>query len=270
MSAVHSPSAWHRLTDFKFPSLSTSGLQTCSQAAAVVFLSCQIAIPAIAQQRLLLQEEDPETERRFGLWLDQAVSTPFSPDRSLEFEFHQRLDDGASNLFEYFFQGGMAFRLRPWLTLIPIYRYQRYPGDVITPYENRLLLNITLTTKRGRWQPILRTLTEGRFPNNRIESARFRIRPGFEYALPLRMKRPPVAVINNEFFVVPGANSFAAGGKFTQNRLQAGVRLPITDSLSIRPYYLRQWVNLPTGWENNGVLGISIAVKLSGLSRRVR
>ena len=84
------------------------------------------------------------------------------------------------------------------------------------------------------------------------------------------MKRPPVAVINNEFFVVPGANSFAAGGKFTQNRLQAGVRLPITDSFSIRPYYLRQWVNLPTGWENNGVLGISIAVKLSGLSRRVR
>ena len=84
------------------------------------------------------------------------------------------------------------------------------------------------------------------------------------------MKRPTVAVINNEFFVVPGANSFAAGGKFTQNRLQAGVRLPITDSFSIRPYYLRQWVNLPTGWENNGVFGISIAVKLSGLSRRVR
>ena len=116
--------------------------------AAVVVLCCYLAIPAKAQQ------QDPENERRLGVWFDQAISAGLSSNTSLEFEFHQRLDEGASNLFEYFFQGGMAFRLRPWLTLVPIYRYQRYPGDTTTPYENRLLLNLTLSTTLGRWRPI--------------------------------------------------------------------------------------------------------------------
>jgi hypothetical protein len=262
MTVVHSPCAWHRLTDPKFPGTSTSGLRTFSSAAAVL-LCCLFAIPARAQP--LLPGEDPDTERRFGLWLDQTVAAGLAPNRWLEFEFHERFDEGGTNLFEYFLQGGPAFRLRPWLTVIPIFRYQRYPGDAMTPYEIRLLLNVTVSTKRGRWQPILRTLTEGRFPKNRIASARFRIRPGFEYTLPLPMRRPPVAVVNHEFFVVPGANSFNAGGKFTQNRFQAGVRFPITESFAIRPYYMRVSVNRPTGWEGSNVIGFSIGVRVRGL-----
>ena len=226
----------------------------------VVVLCCLLPpIPAIAQP--LQPQQDPENERRLGLWFDQAISAGLSPNRSLEFEFHQRLDEDASRLFEYFFQGGMAIRLRPWLTILPIYRYQLYPADPTTSHENRLLLNLTLSTTRGRWRPNLRTLIEGRFPENRIASARVRIRPGIECTLPLLLRRQPVVVVNNEFFIVPGRNSFAAGGHFTQNRLQAGIRLPITDCFAIRPYYLRQSVNLPAGWDSNGVVGISLAVK---------
>jgi hypothetical protein len=234
-------------------------LRTVLGHAGAVLCCCLLAIPAIAQQQP--PQQDPENERRLGLWFDEGISAGLSPNRSLEFEFHQRLDEGASNLFEYFFQGGIGFRLRPWLTLIPIYRYQRYPGDPATPYENRLLLNLTLSTTEGRLRPILRTLMEGRVPKNRIASARVRLRPGIEYTLPLRMKRPPVVVVNNEFFIVLGANSFAAGSDFTQNRFQAGVRLPITDSFAIRPYYLRQSVHPPTGWDSNGVIGISLALR---------
>jgi hypothetical protein len=98
--------------------------------------------------------------------------------------------------------------------------------------------------------------------NNRVASARFRFRPGVDYTLPLRMKRRPVLVVSNEFFVVPGTNSFVAGGSFTQNRFQMRVRLPITDSFSVRPYYLLQSVNLPTGWETNGSIGILVAAKI--------
>jgi len=105
-------------------------------------------------------------------------------------------------------------------------------------------------------------MVEGRFPDNRPASARFRFRPGVDYTLALRMKRRPVLVVSNEFFVVPGTNSFAAGGSFTQNRFQMGVRLPITDSFSIRPYYLLQSVNLPTGWETNEIIGVSMAIKV--------
>ena len=92
----------------------------------MVLCCCLLAVPATAQQQ---EPEDPEDDHRFGLWLDQTVSAGLSSNRFLEFEFHERFDEGGSNLYEYFFQGGIAFRLRPWLTLIPIYRYQRYPGN---------------------------------------------------------------------------------------------------------------------------------------------
>jgi hypothetical protein len=231
---------------------------------AFVVLCCYVLlVPAEAQQ----QPDDPENEKQIGLWLDQGFSAGLSANRSLEFEFHERFDDGASNLFDYFGQVGIPFRLKPWLTLIPSYRYERYPGNPTTSYENRLLLNLTLSSSRGGWRPNLRTLIEARVPENRIASARLRFRPGIEYTMPLRWRRQPVLVVNNEFFIVPGTNSFASGGRFTQNRFQAGVRQPITDSFSIRPYFLLQSVNLPTGWDTNSIFGISLTFKVLGKSK---
>jgi hypothetical protein len=106
-------------------------------------------------------------------------------------------------LYEYFFEGGIAFRPRPWFTLIPIYRYQRYPGNPTTSYENRLQLNLTLSTTRGRWRPNLRMLTEGRFPENRVASARFRFRPSIDYTPPLHVTRPPALVNKQRVFHRP-------------------------------------------------------------------
>jgi hypothetical protein len=206
--------------------------------------------------------EDPEDVKKLGLWLDQGISTGLTPSKSLEIEFYERYDEVISNLYEYFVQGGVAFRVRPWLTVTPLYRYQRFPGNPTIAYENRLLLNVTMSTSRGAWRPNLRTIVEGRFPDNRVASARFRFRPGVDYTLPFRMKQRPVLVVSDEFFIVPGTNSFAAGGSFTQNRFQVGVRLPITDSFSVRPFYLLQSVNLPTGWETNEIIGISVTAKI--------
>ena len=76
-----------------------------------VLCSCVLAIPAKAQQQQL--PEDPEDEKQVGLWLDQGISTGLSANRSLEVEFHERFDEGASNLFEYFVQGGVAFVCGP-------------------------------------------------------------------------------------------------------------------------------------------------------------
>jgi len=108
---------------------------------------CVLTVPARAQQQQA--PEDPEDEKQVGLWLDQGVSAGISRNKSLEAEFHQRFDEGASNLFEYFFQGGVAFRPRPWLTVLPIYRYQRFPGNPTVAFENRLQLNLTLSTSRN-------------------------------------------------------------------------------------------------------------------------
>jgi hypothetical protein len=234
--------------------------------ALALLCSCLLVIPARAQQQP--EPEDPEDEKKIGLWLDQGISTPFSSNKSLDVEFHERFDEVASNLFEYLVQGGVAFRLRPWFTLVPIYRYQRFPGNPTIAYENRLQLNLTLSTSRGPWKPILRTLIEGRFPDDRPASARLRFRPGVEYTLPLRTAWRPVLVVSNEFFIVPWTNPFANGGSsFTQNRFQAGVRLPITNSLSVRPYYMLQSVNLPLGWDTNEIFGISLAYKVQRKTR---
>lgn len=236
---------------------SVNRLQNPFLIAALCF--CLLTAVAKAQQQ---PPQDPEDEKQIGLWLDQGVSTNLSADKSVETEFYERFDKGASNLFEYFVQGGVAFRLRPWITVIPMYRYQRFPGNPNVAYENRLLVNVTLGTSKGRWRPIFRTLMEGRFPESRDASARLRFRPGVDYKLPLRIPQDPVLVVNDEMFVVPGNNSFAAGGSFTQNRFQAGVRLAVTKSLSVRPYYMVQSVNLPTGWDTNEIVGISVALKV--------
>jgi len=72
-----------------------------------------------------------------------------------------------------------------------------------------------------------------------------------------------VLVVSNEFFIVPGYNPFANGdSSYTQNRFQMGVRLPIADSFSVRPYYLVQSVNLPSGWDTNEIVGVSLAFKV--------
>ena len=226
---------------------------------------CLLTVRARAQQQQ--PPEDPEDEKQVGLWLDQGVSAGLSSNKSLELEFHERFDEGASNLFEYFVQGGVAFRLSPWFTVLPLYRYQRNPGNPSVGYENRLLLNLTLSTSKGPWRPNLRTLTEGRFPEGRPASARLRFRPGIDYTLPFSRARHPVLVLNDEFFVVPGTNSFVAGGWFTQHRFQIGVRLPVTDALSLRPYYMLQSVNLPEGWDTNQIVGISLAFKVLGKTR---
>jgi len=231
----------------------------CEVLTLAVVCASLLTVCARAQQ----QPEDPEDEKRVGLWLDQGISVPFSPNTSLETEFHQRFDEGASNLFEYFFQGGVAFRPSSWLTLIPIYRYQRFPGNPAITYENRLQFNVTLSTARGPWRYNLRTLIEGRFPDDRPASARLRFRPGLDYSLSLHTRWRPVIVANNEFFIVPWNNPFANGGtSYTQNRFQVGARLPVTDFLAIRPYFLLQSVNLPFGWDTNQIIGISMAFKV--------
>jgi Protein of unknown function (DUF2490) len=231
--------------------------------ALLVLCVLALAVPAKSQQ----QPEDPEDDKQFGLWLDQTISAGLSPDKSLEFEIHERFDKGGTNLYEYFAQGGPAFRPRPWFMVVPIYRYQRYPGNETTSYENRVQLNLTLTRPRGAWRPNLRTLIEGRFPENREASARLRFRPGVEYTLPLHNAWRPVLVVNNELFIVPGPNSFANGGFYTQNRFQIGARLPVTNAVSVRPYFMLQSVSLPEGWDTNDIFGISLGLKILNKSK---
>jgi hypothetical protein len=176
----------------------------------------------------------------------------------LELDFQQKFEEEASNPFEYHFQGGVAFRVRPWFTVLPAYRYQRTTDD----YENRLLLNLTFSRPGGAWRPNFRTRVEGRFPDDLSASARLRFRPGIDYVMPLRTEHRPTLSATNEFFFVPWDNPYSSGGDYTQNRVQFAVRVPVTSSFAVRSWYMLQSNNEPGGWETNGIVGISVAYKI--------
>ena len=88
-----------------------------------------LAVPAKAQQQP--EPEDPEDDKQIGLWLDQGISAGLSGNKSLELEFHERLDEGASNLYEYFVQAGVfppaaKKRYRPRLAgQLPLTRWRK-------------------------------------------------------------------------------------------------------------------------------------------------
>jgi len=222
---------------------------------------CALVVVARGQQQL---PEDPDDEKRFGLWLNQEVSAGLWKNKTLEADFQQKFDEGASNLFEYHFQGGMSFRVRPWFTVLPAYRYQR----TTDAYENRLLLNLTLSRPEGTWRPNFRTRIEGRIPSDRWASGRLRFRPGIDYVVPVRTAHRPTLSATNEFFLVPWDNPYSSGGEYTQNRVQFAVRLPITKTLSVRPSYMLQSQNEPSGWNTNEVIGISVAYKIPRRARQ--
>jgi Protein of unknown function (DUF2490) len=223
-----------------------------------LFCSCAIGVSAWAQQL----PEDPEDEKQLGLWLDQGVYFGLSADKTLDVEAYERFNEGGANLFEYFFQGGVGFRLSPWFVVTPLYRYQRFPNNPNTTYENRLLLSTIVGRPQGKWRPNLRTIVEERFDENRPATFRLRLRPGIDYPLPVRATRPPVLVVNNEFFLVPGHNPFSNGGTpYVQNRAQVGVRQAVTDTFSMRVYYMFQSVSQPTGWDTNEIVGISLTFR---------
>ena len=77
------------------PSLfrSHSGRRNISSRTRLVVtvLFCNsLVVTAKAEQQQ--PPEDPEDEKQVGLWLDQGISADLSPDKSLEFEFHERFD----------------------------------------------------------------------------------------------------------------------------------------------------------------------------------
>jgi hypothetical protein len=142
--------------------------RTNRRIACVLAVLCSGIMTLSARAQQTQEPEDPEDDKQIGLWIDQAVSIDLPANRSVELEFHERFDEGATNFYEYFIQGGLAFRPRPWFTLIPSYRYQRFPGNPAIAYENRVLLNLTASMSRGLWRPTFRTLFEGRFPDSRL------------------------------------------------------------------------------------------------------
>lgn len=195
------------------------------------------------------------------LWFDETFSVTLSPRTALRLHFNQRLRDSASDLFEATFQAGVAFKLRPWLTLYPAFQHTRHdPSHPTSRFENRPMLNFELQTQRGRWQPSARGRFEGRFFEHQPAFLRVRLRPGLQYNLPVGWprhgrgwQRPPGLVVNNEFFFDTRAD------RYNRNKVLVGVSLPVTAHLSLLPYYMLLSNRPAAAWTHANVWGLSLS-----------
>lgn len=211
-----------------------------------------ITLVLLAPSAVLAQTPPaPSTDNE--LWLDQNLSLGLSPRTKLELSTVQRLDRGASNLFEAFWEAGLDVRVRPWLSVMPAFRHIRNePFRTEARYENRMMLNVTAGIRRGRWRPDLRMRLEGRFTEDRAARLRIRLRPRVQYTLPVGGARQPVLGVHNEFFLD------AHTGSYVRNRVQAGVELPLAQHFSVRPYYMLESNRIAVGWDHDNVWGLSL------------
>ncbi len=187
------------------------------------------------------------------LWLDQNFSVRLSPKTSLQIKFAERANQGASDLFQVYGQVGMAIQAKPWLEIAPVFRHDRHdPFDPGSLYENRPLLDVTARRPQGALRPILRARFEGRFFENQDGFLSIRIRPGFDYALPLKSRLRPGLLVDDEIFYDFRSDSL------NRNRLRAGVSFRLTDHFSLRPYYMLESNRRPALWDHDNIWGLSL------------
>lgn len=200
---------------------------------------------ALVAQNTAAQNRDNE------LWLTETFSFGLSPKTRLDFRLEQRVNENVSNLLQAFVETGISFQARPWLNLVPGFRFVRHePFKTEARFENRPQLDVLMHRRWSSWRAELRTRFEGRFIEGESGSLRIRVRPGIQYTLPVRKGNPPAILIDNDLFFDP------QGGGYNRNRLRVGVSLPISSRLSWTPYYMVESNRLPALWDHDNIWGL--------------
>jgi hypothetical protein len=70
---------------------------------------CCFAMYGQARAQQVTAPEDPEDDKKLGLWLDQGFSIGLTSNKSLEIEVHERYDEVISNFYEYFCRAALHF-----------------------------------------------------------------------------------------------------------------------------------------------------------------
>ncbi len=204
---------------------------------------------------LILPRAEPAAAQTVDneLWLDQNFSVGLSPKASLQIKFAERANQGASDLFQIYGQVGVAFQVKPWLAVAPAFRHDRHdPFDPNARFENRPLLDLTARRPRGALRPTLRARFEGRFIESRDPFLSLRLRPGFDYQLPVKSRWRPGLLVDDEIFYDTRSDTL------NRNRLRAGVGFRLSGHFSLRPYYLLESNRRPGLWDHDNIWGLSL------------
>lgn len=217
------------------------GKQTIRAPLAVSLLFLATAWPASAQ----------DWDQEF--WLNQRFSFSLSQTTFARIQFLQGANDNVSHLFNTFAEVNVGFHVRPWLTLMPGFRHDRLdPFGQNSRFEHRPQFALILQTSRGRWRPNLRFQVEGRFLRDEPWILRFLPQPGVEYAVSSYKDRPVAFYLTNEFAFDSRTD------RYSRNRLQVGIALPATPTLSIVPSYMIESIRAAGVWDHDSVWGLSL------------
>lgn len=115
------------------------------------------------------------------------------------------------------------------------------PDDGSTRYENRWWQQAAWTARRWDWGTLsLRSRLEFRFIEGSNDTGA-RFRQQVKLTAPIRNSDLSL-VLSLEPFVNLRGTDWGATGGFEQNRTYAGIRMPMTDSLSLEAGYMHQYI----------------------------
>ncbi|MDZ7770682.1 MAG: DUF2490 domain-containing protein [Woeseiaceae bacterium] len=115
------------------------------------------------------------------------------------------------------------------------------PDDGSTRHENRWWQQAAWTARRWDWGTLsLRSRLEFRFIEGSNDTGT-RFRQQVQLTAPIRNSDLSLVLSLEPFVNLRGTDWGAAGG-FDQNRTYAGVRMPMTDSLSLEAGYMHQYI----------------------------
>ena len=212
------------------------------------YLHWLVLILAIAPAGAIGQDSDQE------MWLDQAFTFRLNRKTSLRLLAFERFDKNITDLFISDIQVGVGYQALPWLAVTPSYGHAwNNTSNANASYENRTAAEIIVGTIVNRWRPVVRTHLEGKYLKDQRGFFRLRLRPGIQYALRPSSRFAPAFMVENEFIFDNRALHYK------RNRIRAGVPFRAAEHLSLTPYFMVESTKLPTLWDHDKILGLTMS-----------
>lgn len=189
----------------------------------------------------------------FEIWTELKYSHPFGKSPwTLHWATENRWGNDVSDYITFNTTLGFDYKFKKWLKAGFFYRFEKV---ISSPPENRIFPQVELSHRMGPFDLSTRQRFEVRiFP----DETRFRYRPRFKIALPIKGK--PVAYapfVSDEFMVESGRG-------LNQNRMAFGNSFIFQDGhISFDLYYMlrRDKAKDTSEWTNRHILGTSLAFK---------
>jgi len=183
----------------------------------------------------------------FQVWVTEALHKKIDPSWNLRFYNEWRIGDNASKLYFFYLQGNVVYKINHWAEVSPGYRQiWTIRGDQWR-LDDEPLVDVFFMKKKGRFEFQFRNRLSYviREKETNLWQYRSRVRWVGAWNVRKRVCRP---YVSNEVFF----NSFDG---FGQDRIVAGMIVPLADWLHPDFYYMLRYQVNHSHWTHQHILG---------------